>query len=89
MPGGRSWVKEWLKFDNSYFQYQARMQPDQLLWLPTDNAMLTEPRYRKHFMRFAEDQDAFFASYARAHARLSSLGSRFLLGGGNGITLRN
>lgn len=49
----------------------------ELLWLPTDNALQTDPEFRTHFQRYSEDQDAFFHDYALAHKKMSELGARF------------
>jgi len=77
MPGGESWCKNWLAFDNEYYKYLERGPQRGLLWLPTDAAMHEDPQFRVHFERYARDQAAFFADYAVAHARLSELGSKF------------
>jgi L-ascorbate peroxidase len=153
MPGGCSWTKNWLTFDNSYFKnefvdsrrdmfiveklqgvsensgndkntaaeseeiktHEAAMKnpmrknfnlgdrtpvaqglkrglrdPD-LLWLPSDNALETDPEFQPIFRKYAVDQDAFFRDYARAHKKMSELGSRFRsfdrLDGGVGIDI--
>ena len=39
MPGGESWVENWLTFDNAYFQYLRKGPQQGLLWLPTDAAL--------------------------------------------------
>ena len=109
MAGGCSWTRNWLQFDNSYFQtkgdiksrklaslqegnllhptheernpvsqnWVAHGRDPELLWLPTDNALQTDPEFRPHFVRYAEDQDAFFHDYALAHCKMSLLGARF------------
>jgi L-ascorbate peroxidase len=105
MPGGCSWTRNWLQFDNSYFRgmgaaadgedlsrqapgrYEDRNPVSQnwiehghdpeLLWLPTDNALQTDPEFRTHFQRYSEDQEAFFRDYALAHRKMSELGARF------------
>lgn len=79
MPGGQSWTKQWLKFDNSYFQPQS---DPALLVLQTDAALQTDPLFRPHFLRYAASQATFFAEYAAAHAKLSELGSAFSPAGG-------
>lgn len=77
MPGGQSWVKGWLSFDNEYFKYLARGEQAGLLWLPTDRALHEDSSFRGHFDRYAADQPAFFAEYAQVHAKLSDLGAKF------------
>lgn len=51
---------------------------DELLWLPTDDALFTNPELKKYFIQYAEDQDLFFQDYAKAHFKMSELGSKFL-----------
>ncbi len=125
MPGGCSWTRNWLQFDNSYFrmgknelvsdvptsfhdtndcsssagngntipnataesEVQApKTQSDhwveygrdpELLWLPTDNALQTDPEFCTYFELYAKDQSAFFHDYALAHKKMSELGARF------------
>lgn len=78
MAGGKSWTRLWLRFDNSYFSERADAERDpELLWLPTDDALLQCPEYRPHFKRFGTNKDAFFRTYASAHKKMSELGARF------------
>mmetsp|Transcript_17654 Transcript_17654/g.29980 ORF Transcript_17654/g.29980 Transcript_17654/m.29980 type:complete len:294 (-) Transcript_17654:196-1077(-) len=79
MLGGKSWTKNWISFDNSYFK--EKPCPD-LLLLPTDDAVRRDPSFRPHFERYARSQYEFFADYAAAHQRLSELGSTFVYPGG-------
>merc|ERR1712137_809096 len=74
MSGGKSWTKKWLTFDNSYFQPTG---DDDLIWFPTDKALSDDSGFKPFFDRFAKDQKAFFESYAKAHKKLSELGSKF------------
>jgi len=74
--GGQSWTKEWLKFDNSYYQLPG-LEDNEFIAFPTDRCLATDPEFRPYFEEFASNQDAFFASYARAHQKLSELGSKF------------
>jgi len=74
--GGRSWTKNWLKFDNSYFTDMANNDPD-CITFPTDAVLMTDPGFKPHFDVFAKDQAAFFAAYAQSHKKLSELGSKF------------
>jgi len=83
MAGGCPWTKNWLTFDNSYFsRYKDAMADDNLLWFPTDEALHTDPGFKPHFDKYAADQNAFFADYARAHKKLSELGAKFEPQGG-------
>ena len=80
MMGGQSWTKEWLKFDNSYFKYTP--QDKDLLWLPTDEALRTDPGFQPYYELYSQSQQAFFIDYADAHKALSELGSKFVVAGG-------
>eukprot|EP00439_Symbiodinium_sp_Y106_P029073 s2045_g3.t1 len=83
MVGGASWTKNWLTFDNSYFKdYKLSYEDDSLLWFKTDEALHTDPEFKKYFDLYAKDQDAFFRDYAQAHKKLSELGSKFEPEGG-------
>mmetsp|Transcript_27296 Transcript_27296/g.69049 ORF Transcript_27296/g.69049 Transcript_27296/m.69049 type:complete len:258 (-) Transcript_27296:83-856(-) len=84
MPGGKSWTKTWLKFDNSYFKEYAEQDPN-LLWLATDRALHTDPEFKKSFVIYKEDEAAFFKDYAAVHKKLSELGSKFSPEGGISI----
>lgn len=78
MPGGCSWTKNWLQFDNSYYQrpYKDPYNKD-LLWLPSDQAVFTSPECTKYFELFAAHQDCWFEEYAAVHKKMSELGARF------------
>jgi len=76
MPGGKSWTKKWLKFDNEYFTVYKEQNAD-LIWFPTDKALHTDDGFTPHFRKYAESQDAFFEDYKEAHKMLSELGSKF------------
>ncbi|CAE7637849.1 APX8 [Symbiodinium sp. CCMP2592] len=76
MVGGAAWTKNWLTFDNSYFK-DYKLSDQNLLWFPTDEALHTDPEFKKYFELYAKDQDAFFKDYAKAHKKLSELGSKF------------
>ncbi|OAE22501.1 hypothetical protein AXG93_4697s1380 [Marchantia polymorpha subsp. ruderalis] len=73
----KSWTAEWLKFDNSYFRDIKAQSDEDLLVLPTDKVLAEDPEFKKFTDKYAEDQNAFFADYALAHAKLSELGSKF------------
>ncbi|XXG87064.1 hypothetical protein AAC387_Pa11g1848 [Persea americana] len=76
-PGGQSWTVQWLKFDNLYFKDIKERKDEDLLVLPTDAALFEDPSFKVYAEKYAEDQDAFFADYAEAHAKLSNLGAKF------------
>lgn len=78
MAGGCPWTKNWLTFDNGYFtQYKVADADSDLIWFPTDAALHTDPGFKPTFDKYAADQGAFFADYAKAHKKLSELGCRF------------
>ncbi|XP_041016026.1 L-ascorbate peroxidase 3 [Juglans microcarpa x Juglans regia] len=68
------WTKEPLKFDNSYFVELLEGESEGLLQLPTDKALLDDPKFRHYVELYAKDEDAFFRDYAESHKKLSELG---------------
>lgn len=76
MEGGMSWTKDWLEFNNSYFQL-AGESDDDLVAFPTDSVLATDEGFKPYFQKYAKDEAAFFADYAAAHKQLSELGSKF------------
>lgn len=82
MSGGKSWTPNWLTFDNSYFIHVRSSQDQELICFPTDAALHQDPGFKPYFEKFAESKEAFFESYARAHQKLSELGSKFEPAGG-------
>jgi len=82
--GGRSWTKEWTKFDNTYFTDMAKEDADCIAF-PTDRILMTDAAFKPHFDAFAKDQNAFFEAYKVSHKKLSELGSKFYPEGGISI----
>ncbi|KAL3805547.1 hypothetical protein ACHAW5_005608 [Stephanodiscus triporus] len=77
-PGGSSWVEDWLVFDNSYFTTVNDASTDaELLKLTSDKVLFKDAGFRPFAVKFASSQEDFFESYARAHKKLSELGSKF------------
>jgi L-ascorbate peroxidase len=74
--GGRSWTKEWLKFDNSYFTDMGN-QDTETITFPTDAVLMTDPGFKPHFEEFKTNPSAFFAAYAQSHKKLSELRAQF------------
>ncbi|KAI3824280.1 hypothetical protein L1987_05733 [Smallanthus sonchifolius] len=70
----KSWTKDPLKFDNSYFVELLKGDTDGLLKLPTDKALVDDPKFRRYVELYAKDEDAFFKDYAESHKKLSELG---------------
>lgn len=44
------------------------------MMLPSDLALLWDPAFRKHVERYAANDEAFFADFAKAFAKLLELG---------------
>lgn len=84
MPGGRSWTKRWLTFDNSYFKDYVEQDPH-LAWFSTDRALHHDEGFKPYFMEYKNSQEAFFRDYAEAHKKLSELGAKFEPAGGISI----
>jgi L-ascorbate peroxidase len=74
--GGRSWTKDWLTFNNSYYADMAKIDRD-CITFPTDKVLMTDPKFKPHFDAFAKSQKKFFAAYAVSHKKLSELGCKF------------
>ncbi|CAK9320765.1 unnamed protein product [Citrullus colocynthis] len=71
------WTKDPLKFDNSYFVELLKndsRSKEQLLKLPTDKALVEDPRFSQYVKAYAKDEDKFFEDYAASHKKLSELG---------------
>ncbi|PSS00461.1 L-ascorbate peroxidase 3, peroxisomal like [Actinidia chinensis var. chinensis] len=69
-----AWTKDPLKFDNSYFVELLNESEEGLLKLPTDKALVEDPKFRHYVEIYAKDEEAFFADYAASHKKLSELG---------------
>ncbi|KAK1423559.1 hypothetical protein QVD17_18863 [Tagetes erecta] len=70
----KPWTKDPLKFDNSYFVELLKGDTDGLLKLPTDIALVEDPKFRCYVELYAQDEDSFFRDYAESHKKLSELG---------------
>lgn len=78
MAGGGAWTKNWLTFDNSYFtKWKESVEDPDLVYFPTDVAVAEDPGFKPFFDKYAADQSAFFADYAKAHKKLSELGCKW------------
>lgn len=76
--GGSSWTEKWLTFDNSYFTTMADEKADaELLKLSSDKTLFDDEGFAPFANKFKDSQDEFFKSYAKAHKKLSELGSKF------------
>jgi len=77
-PGGSPWTEKWLKFDNSYFATVPDGDCDpELLKLQTDEALFQDPAFLPFAQEYKNSQEKFFEDYAKVHAKLSELGSKF------------
>lgn len=77
-PGGSSWTDQFLVFDNSYYVILDDPNADEeLLKLSSDRAIYMDEKFKPFAEKFRDDQNAFFASYAKAHKKLSEQGSKF------------
>jgi len=84
------WTRNPLKFDNEYFRNLINMewkvkqwdgpvqfvdvQTEELMMLPTDMALKTDPEFRKYAELYANNEEKFFDDFAGAFAKLVSLG---------------
>ena len=75
MPGGKSWTKNWLSFNNEYYKKDGKDK--ELLNLSTDKILFIDPIFKKYVEEYGKDQNSFFRDYAKAHVKLSQLGSQF------------
>jgi len=79
------WTKNPLKFDNSYFKHllhsdwqprewagplQYTDETKELMMLPTDMALKTDPAFRPWVQKYASDQRAFFDDFETAFSKL-------------------
>jgi len=72
------WTSNPNVFDNSYYKEILKEEPGSgLLHLPSDKALLDEPRCKALVETYAADQATFFESYAKAHQKLSELGANW------------
>eukprot|EP00752_Nemacystus_decipiens_P004231 g3865.t1 len=75
-PGGSSWTKNWLKFDNSYFATVPDGEADpELFKLATDKCLFVDEGFLPFAQKYKESQESFFEDYKKAHKMLSELGA--------------
>ena len=67
------WTQNPNVFDNTYFQ-ELLLRGDKYLATDADYRLLNEPALLEWVEKFANDQNLFFESYARAHVRVSEMG---------------
>jgi len=79
------WSRNPLKFDNAYFKHllyetwtprkwdgplQYQDETGELMMLPTDMALKTDPKFRPWVEKYAKDEAAFFADFEAAFSKL-------------------
>jgi len=72
-----TWL-EWKpkKLDNGVLQF-VHVDEDlgeELMMLPTDMALLTDPSFKEWVVRYADDKEVFYADFAKAFAKSMELG---------------
>ena len=50
---------------------------NELLWLPTDDALFKSPEFKFYFEQYAVDQKLFYSDYSLVHKKMSELGAKF------------
>ena len=85
------WTRNPLKFDNQYFRHLMHMEwvpkkwdgplqyedkdTGELMMLPTDMALKTDPEFKKYAAMYAEDEQLFFNDFAEAFGKLIANGA--------------
>ncbi|KAG8471469.1 hypothetical protein CXB51_036926 [Gossypium anomalum] len=69
-----AWTTNPLIFDNSYYKELLSETGADIMQLPSDKVLVSDPVFRPFVEKYAADEDEFFADYANAHLRLSELG---------------
>jgi len=68
------WTMNPYVFDNSYFQEVLLGANSKYLKTEADLALLASPEHKQWVESFAEDNNLFFETYARAHVKVSEAG---------------
>lgn len=87
------WTENPTEFDNSYFKGLVEKEWVQREWdgpvqytdaatktlmmLPTDIALIKDPEFKPHVEFYAANSEAFFSDFAKAFAKLTTLGCPF------------
>jgi cytochrome c peroxidase len=84
------WSGTPLLFNNSYFvllkglewtpddtkaKFQYRDPSGNLMMLPSDIALIEDPKFKKFVLEYAKDQKVFFEDFAAAFEKLETLGT--------------
>lgn len=67
------WCMNPYVFDNTYFQ-ELLSEKTRYIKLDDDRSLLADQKYRKYVEIFAEDNELFFDTFARAFAKVSEFG---------------
>ncbi|KAL7411960.1 heme peroxidase [Mrakia frigida] len=67
----RKWTPR--KWDGP-FQYETKVLGNDLMMLPTDMALVSDPEFKKWVEIYAEDKDRFFVDFSKAFGKLIELG---------------
>jgi cytochrome c peroxidase len=68
------WKKKRLENGKEQFVYVDEDLDEELMMLPTDIALLEDPKFRVWVERYAKDKDRFFNDFASVFAKLMELG---------------
>ena len=68
------WKKKRLENGMEQYVYVDEDLNEELMMLPTDIALLEDPKFRIWVELYAQDRDLFFRDFARAFAKLMELG---------------
>ena len=68
------WTMNPYVFDNTYFQEVLLGHDSRYLKTEADLRLLSDPSLRHWVEAYAQDNDLFFANYAKAHVKVSELG---------------
>ena len=68
------WEKKQLSNGFQQFMYYDEDLDTELMMLPTDMALQTDPHFSPYVNKYAEDKDAFFSDFAAVFAKLLELG---------------
>jgi catalase (peroxidase I) len=67
------WVQNPYVFDNTYFQ-ELLNEKSRYIKLDDDRSLLQDPNLKQHVEAFADDQELFFQTFARAFQKVSEFG---------------
>ncbi|RYP81819.1 hypothetical protein DL770_005774 [Monosporascus sp. CRB-9-2] len=73
LPNG---VEQFVYVDEDSALEDGDEKPEELMMLPTDMSLLSDPAFRPWVERYARDKDLFFEHFAAAFAKLLELGIR-------------